>query len=526
MSLRTLLLVFGDQLDDAAPARLELDPDQDAIWMAEVAEEIEYVPSHKRRIALFLTAMRHFRDRRCSEGWRVHYQELAREAEGERGGSFGELLRADLDELTPERVVAVLPGDWRVRTLLKELSKERTEAGGPEIELVEDEHFLCSVRDFREWAKGRRRFLLEDFYRHMRKRDGTLMEGGDPVGGEWNFDKQNRESFGKDGPQDLPPIPRFEPDEVTREVLELVEARWPDHPGSLEGFAEAVTPEHARAALEDFVAHRLPTFGTYQDALWEGTDFLYHSRLSVVLNLKLLDPRDAIAAAEDAYHAGRAPINAVEGFIRQILGWREYIRGIYWAFMPEYAERNALGCDEEADVPAFFWDGDTEMACVRDAMRNVVQHGYAHHIQRLMVLGLFAQLAGVHPWRFHEWHMAMYLDAVDWVSLPNTLGMSQFGDGGLVGSKPYCASGAYIDRQGNHCRNCRYDPKKTEGPDACPFTVLYWDFLARHEDQLADNRRMGFQYRNVERRREKGTLEPVLERAAEMKQVLGAGGRL
>lgn len=524
--VRTLLLVFGDQLDDAVPDRLDLDPEQDAIWMAEVAEEIEYIPSHKRRIAVFLAAMRHFRDRRRSEDWDVHYHELGQDPGGDRGGSLREILTEDLRELGPERVIAVLPGDWRVRTMLKELSEELSADDDPEIELLEDDHFLCSVEEFRGWADGRKRFLLEDFYRRMRKRDGTLMEGGDPVGGEWNFDKDNRESFGKNGPKDLPPVPRFEPDPLTREVLDLVADRWPDHPGSLDDFAEAVTPEHAQEALTDFVEHRLPTFGTYQDALWEGTDFLYHSRLSVVLNLKLLDPRAAIEAAEDAYHSGHAPINAVEGFVRQILGWREYIRGIYWTFMPEYAERNALECADDADVPSFFWDGDTEMACVRDAMRNVVEHGYAHHIQRLMVLGLFAQLAGVHPYRFHEWHMAMYLDSVDWVSLPNTLGMSQFGDAGLVGSKPYCASGAYIDRQGNHCRNCRYDPKTTEGPDACPFTVLYWDFLARHEDRLEGNRRMVFQYKNVERRREKGTLEPVLERAAELREVLAEGGRL
>ncbi len=526
MSLRTLLIVLGDQLDDAVPDRLELDRERDAIWMAEVAEEIEYVPSHKRRIAVFLAAMRHFRDRRRSGGWTVHYHALTPDPAEDRGSSFRDLLVSDLDELSPERIVAVLPGDWRVRTMLKELSAEREQAGAPAVELVEDDHFLCSVRDFRSWADGRKRFLLEDFYRFMRKRDGVLMEGGDPVGGDWNFDADNRESFGKDGPDDLPPIPRFEPDHTTGDVLDLVASRWPDHPGSLDGFAEAVTLEHARAALDDFIEHRLPRFGTYQDALWTGTDFLFHSRLSVVLNLKLLDPRDAIAAAEDAYHRGHAPINAVEGFVRQILGWREYVRGIYWTFMPEYAERNALDCDEAADVPTFFWDGDTEMACVRDAMRNVLTHGYAHHIQRLMVLGLFAQLAGVHPYRFHEWHMAMYLDAVDWVSLPNTLGMSQFGDGGLVGTKPYCASGAYISRQGNHCDACRYHPRASDDEDACPFTALYWDFLARHEDRLEDNRRMGFQYRNVERRRERGTLEPARRRAAEILKTLAEGGRV
>jgi deoxyribodipyrimidine photolyase-related protein len=470
--------------------------------------------------------MRHFRDRRQDEGWTVHYHELTAEPAADRGDSCRELLSSDLAELDPERIVSVLPGDWRVRTMLKDLSADREAAGLVAIELAEDGHFLCSVREFRDWADGRTRFLLEDFYRFMRKRDGVLMEGRDPAGGEWNFDQDNRERFGREGPGELPLLPRFEPDAVTRGVLELIEARWPDHPGALDDFAEAVTPAHAHAALDDFVEHRLPRFGTYQDAMWTGADILYHSRLSVVLNLKLLDPRDAIAAAEDAWHRGHAPINAVEGFIRQILGWREYVRGIYWHFMPEYAEGNALECDEDVDVPVFFWDGETEMACVRDAMRNVLAHGYAHHIQRLMVLGLFAQLAGVHPYRFHEWHMAMYLDAVDWVSLPNTLGMSQFGDGGRVGTKPYCASGAYISRQGDHCGACRYDPKASDGEDACPFTALYWDFLARHEDRLSDNRRMGFQYRNVERRREKGTLEPARQRAAEILETLAAGGRV
>jgi deoxyribodipyrimidine photolyase-related protein len=290
-----------------------------------------------------------------------------------------------------------------------------------------------------------------------------------------------------------------------------VQERWPDHPGTLEGFAEAVTPEQAREALADFIRERLPSFGDHQDALWEGEPFLYHSRLSAALNLKLLDPRDCIEAAEDAWRAGEAPLNAVEGFVRQILGWREYVRGIYWHFMPDYASRNALECDD-VDVPGFYWTGETRMACVADALRNVLEHGYAHHIQRLMVLGLFAQLLGVHPYRFHEWHMALYLDAVDWVSLPNTLGMSQYGDGGLVGTKPYCASGRYIQRMGNHCGGCRYDPGTAVGEEACPFTTLYWDFLARHRERLDGNRRMKFQLANLDRK-DPDELSRIQERA-------------
>jgi deoxyribodipyrimidine photolyase-related protein len=521
VKVRTLLIVFGDQLDPGVRDFLELDPELDAIWMAESAEEITYVWSHKRRIALFLSAMRHYRDAARVDGFTVHYHELGPNPDDDRGASFAELLALDLPELGPERVVAIEPGDHRVLEVLKEA------CGRAELplEVLPDPHFLCTTQDFGKWAEGRKRFLLEDFYRMMRKETGILMETAkDPVGGAWNFDQDNRESFGKDGPGDIPAPARFEPDETTRSVLELVEARFGDHPGRLDGFAEAVTPEQAREALDAFIRDRLSRFGTFQDALWGGESFLYHSRLSGYLNLKLLDPRDCLEEAEAAHTRGDAPINAVEGFVRQILGWREYVRGIYWTFMPEYAERNALECDD-TDVPAFFWDGETDMACVADAMRTVLDHGYAHHIQRLMVLGLFAQMAGVHPYRFHEWHMALYLDAIDWVSLPNTLGMSQFGDGGLVGSKPYCASGKYISRQGNHCGDCRYDPAKATGPKACPFTTFYWDFLDRHRERFQGNRRMVFQIRNLERKKE-ADLAAIRERAQELRGKMAAGERV
>ena len=387
---RILWMVFGDQLDPSVPARFGLDPASDALWMAEVDAEITGVPSHKRRIALFLSAMRHYRDARRAEGWTVHYHELTADPGEDRAPDFGGLLLATLGELRPERIAAVLPGDHRVLETLREAADR---AGIP-LDVREDPHFLVPLPAFEEWAEGRKRFLLEDFYRWRRKETGILMEGpNEPAGGAWNFDQDNRETFGKGGPTDVPPIPRFEPDAVTTEVLELVQARFPGHPGRLEGFAEAVTPEQAREALADFIRHRLPRFGTYQDALWEGEPFLYHSRLSASLNLKLLDPRECLDRAEVAYRSGEAPLNAVEGFVRQILGWREYVRGVYWTFMPEYATRNALDCGAGADVPAFFWDGETDMACVADAMRGVLGHGYAHHIQRPIVLGPFASPA-------------------------------------------------------------------------------------------------------------------------------------
>jgi len=326
----------------------------------------------------------------------------------------------------------------------------------------------------------------------------VLMDDGEPAGGQWNYDAENRGAFPKSGPGTLPAPRRFPPDSVTRDVLDLVAQRFAKHPGRLDAFDWPVTPADAQAALDDFLEHRLANFGRYQDAIWTGEPWLWHSRLSQAMNLKLLDPRDVVAGAERAWRAGRVPLEAAEGFIRQVLGWREYVRGIYWQFMPEYLDRNALGA--EAALPAFYWTAETEMNCLRDAVQQTLDVGYAHHIQRLMVTGLFAMLFGVRPQDVHCWYLAVYVDAVEWVELPNTLGMSQFADGGVMASKPYCATGAYIDRMSNACKGCRYDPKQSSGPDACPFTTLYWDFLARHEKLLAKNQRMTMQLKNLARK--------------------------
>jgi deoxyribodipyrimidine photolyase-related protein len=364
----------------------------------------------------------------------------------------------------------------------------------------EDRHFYCTVREFAAHARGRRSLRMEYFYREMRKRHGVLMrddDGSQPEGGQWNFDADNRAAFGADGPGDVPPRARFEPDELTREVIALVRERFAAHPGQLDSFAWPVTRAQALVALQRFVAERLPLFGRYQDAMWPGQPWLYHAHLSAALNLKLLNPREVVDAAVSAYRAGAAPLAAVEGFVRQILGWREYVRGVYWTQMPRYAELNAL--DAQHDLPAFYWSGDTTMACLRDAIGQTLQHGYAHHIQRLMVTGLFALMLGVQPQQVHAWYLAVYVDAVEWVELPNTLGMSQYADGGLMASKPYVATGKYIQRMSPHCSGCRYDPAQRTGDAACPFTTLYWDFLMRHEALLAGNQRMALQVKNVAR---------------------------
>jgi len=511
--IRHLHLILGDQLDRDSPLFANFDPKRDALWMAEVAHEAEHVWCHQLRIAFFFSAMRHFRDELQSKGYRVFYTELPVRPSDDRGAQFGEILTKDLRRLQPERVQVVKPGDYRVEEEL------RTAAGGEDIELdiLEDSHFFDTLEGFRSWAGGRKSLVLETYYRHLRKRHGILLGAdGNPEGGEWNYDSDNRETFGKDGPKESIKAPRrFSPDSLTREVLDLVKHRFADHPGTVEHFHLPVTRADALAWLREFIALRLPLFGTYQDAMWTGEAFLFHSRLSCLLNTKLLNPRECVEKAVEAYSEGKAPINSVEGFVRQLLGWREFIRGVYWTQMPGYLDLNHL--EAHAELPPFYWDGQTDMACIRDSMDNVLQHGYAHHIQRLMVLGLFAQIYGVHPRSFHDWHMAMYLDAVDWVSAPNTIGMSQFADGGIVGTKPYCASGNYINRMSNYCRNCRFDPGKAAGEDACPFTTFYWEFLGRNYDEMKENRRMVFQVKNYERKSAQDR-RAITQRAEELRR--------
>jgi deoxyribodipyrimidine photolyase-related protein len=488
--LRSLVVVLGDQLDLEAAAFDGFDPALDAVWMAEVAEEATHVWSSKPRIAMFLAAMRHFEIALRATGRPLYYTRL--DAPDNRG-SLGAQLGSDLQRLRPARLVMTAPGDWRVLQAIRTTA----EASGVPLEIREDRHFYCSVRDFAAHAAQRKSLRMEYFYREQRKRHGVLMQDGGPVGGQWNFDADNRESFGPEGPGDVPPRAVFAPDAVTREVLDLVDARYAGHPGRLDSFAWPLTRAQALQALQAFIRERLPLFGRYQDAIWPGDPWLYHAHLSAALNLKLLNPREVVAAAEAAWHQGRAPLASVEGFVRQILGWREYVRGVYWTQMPGYLERNAL--DAQANLPEWYWTGATDMACLRDALAQTLAHGYANHIQRLMVTGLYALMLGVQPKQVHAWYLAVYVDAVEWVELPNTLGMSQYADGGVMGSKPYVATGKYIERMSPHCKGCRYDPAQRSGERACPYTTLYWDFLIRHEVKLASNPRMALQVKNLAR---------------------------
>ncbi len=463
--------------------------------MAEVEQELTHVWCHKLRIAFFLSAMRHFRDELNALGYQTSYHEISASPGQDVGPDFCSVLKRDVQRLKPKRLIVVEPGDYRVKTALTQCAKDL----GALLEIAVDRHFYSTLEEFAEYARGKS-LLLENFYRYMRKKHRILIDGPNhPAGGQWNYDAQNREPL-KSASLDsvLSPF-TFEADETTRQVIQLVQMRFPGHPGSLDHFTLPVTKSDAAKLLRHFLEHRLARFGTYEDAMLAGQPFLYHSRLSALLNVKLIDPRACVKGAVAAYEEGRAPINSVEGFVRQILGWREFMRGVYWLYMPEYLEKNFL--DHTEAVPQFFWDGETEMNCIRNTVKGIIQNGYAHHIQRLMVMGLFAQLYGVHPRLFHEWHMAMYLDAIDWVSLPNTLGMSQYGDGGIVGTKPYCASGNYINKMSDYCHRCRYNPKTAVGDNACPFTTLYYDFLDRHYEKFRNNNRMKFQLQNLEAKR-------------------------
>jgi deoxyribodipyrimidine photolyase-related protein len=488
--MRHLILVLGDQLSFDSPVFEAIDPAHDSVLMIEAPGEATAVWSHKARITLFLAAMRHFANGVVARGWPLDYTQIDDPVDG----AFGERLRQALRRHRPQVLRLTEPGEWRMLTQIQRVA----DAEGVTVQLLDDTHFLCSRQEFADWARGKKELRLEFFYRVMRKKFGVMMEGAEPAGGQWNFDAENRSAYPKrTGPGAIPPPARFAPDAVTREVITLVEKQFPDHPGSLDDFCWPVTREQGLEALTCFIDTRLSRFGDYQDAMWTDTPLGWHSLLSAALNLHLLDPREVIAAAEQAWREGRVSIESAEGFIRQILGWREFIRGVYWTDMPAMAEANHYG--HQRDLPAWFWNGQTQMACVRDALKQTLALGYAHHIQRLMVTGNFALLAELLPQQVCDWYLAIYVDAVEWVELPNTAGMALHACGPRFTSKPYVASGAYINRQSNYCAGCRYEPTHRTGADACPFTTLYWHFIDRHETALAANPRTALMAKNLQK---------------------------
>jgi deoxyribodipyrimidine photolyase-related protein len=508
-----LVLVLGDQLDCHSAALNGCDADRDVVLLIEAAQESEHVASHVQRTVLFLSAMRHFAVRLEKRGYRVLYVRL--DDKEHCGTIAGELSKA-IAVAKPREVRVVEPGEHRVRRMIENVCRE------VDVPVVwcEDRHFYSTPSDFAQWAKGRKSLTMEYWYRQQRQTHGILVEpDGEPVGGTWNLDAENRQSFGKGGPDPKPtPLPKPKSgagkdaaagwawDEITRDVVRTVQERL-RLPGEIqEGRLQwPVTHEQAQEALRHFVDKHLPHFGPYEDAMWSGEPFLYHSLLSSSHNLKLLNPRDCVEAALQALKRGAAPLQSVEAFIRQIIGWREFIRGVYFLQGQKYETLNALG--HEGNLPEFYWHGRTDMKCLSECIGSVVKHGFAHHIPRLMVMGNFSLLAGVHPKRVSDWYLGMFVDGVDWVTLPNALGMSQYGDGGIVGSKPYICGGAYIKKMSNFCSGCKFDPGKRTGESACPFTTLYWDFLMRHRPTLARNQRVNKVLGNIDRFSEQERVE-------------------
>ncbi len=512
MSLTTLIPVLGDQLSLGLSSLAGADPSGSVVLMMEVADETRYVRHHRAKLVYILSAMRHHAEALRAAGWRVDYVRLD---DPDNTGSFtGEIARA-VERHAPDRIVVTEAGEWRVAAMLESW---QTLFGIP-VDIRADDRFLCDHAEFDAWAEGRAELRMEFFYREMRRKTGLLIDDGKPAGGRWNFDKENRKPAKADL---LMPRPlAFAPDAITREVLTLVQERFADHPGSLEDFGYAVTAADAERQAAGFFADALPLFGDYEDAMLSGERFLWHSILSPYINSGLLDPLDLCRRAEAEYRAGRAPLNSVEGYIRQIIGWREYMRGIYWREGPDYVDRNFLR--HTRPLPGWYWTGETDMHCLAEALGQTIATAHAHHIQRLMVTGNFALLIGADPKQVHQWYLEIYVDAYEWVELPNTLGMSQFGDGGLLSSKPYISSGAYINRMSDYCGRCRYDVAKRVGEDACPFNALYWDFLARHRDKFGRNRRLAMPYRTWDRMADDAKAETRAQAAAFLRMLDEAG---
>ena len=475
-----LIVVLGDQLSLDISSLNAADRSTDVVMISEVMAEATYVKHHPKKIALIFSAMRHFTQDLKARGWTVTYTKLD---DPENAGSLaGEILRRSAEFGTSE-VIVTEPGEWRV---INELTKVPVK-----VTQLQDSRFIASHAEFEDWAKGRKKLRVEYFYRDMRRKTGLLMDGNKPVEGKWNFDHDNRKRAQPDLLRARPL--QFEPDVMTQEVLTLIEGKFPNHFGDLRPFWFATSRKQALRAMQHFMQSNLPSFGATQDAMLQDDPFLNHAFLSVYINCGLLSPLEVCQAAEQEYWDGRAPINSVEGFIRPIIGWREYVRGIYFLQGREYPTKNAL--DHTRALPNMYWGAETKMNCMTQSIGQTASQGYAHHIQRLMVTGNFALLAGIDPYQVHEWYLSVYVEAYEWVEVPNTIGMSQFADGGVVASKPYVSSGAYIDRMSDYCKSCSYSVKAKTGERACPFNLLYWRFLVGYRDTFSNNPRMGQMYR-------------------------------
>lgn len=490
--IRHLVIILGDQLSHNLSSLESFDPTQDAVLMMEVDDEARYVPHHPQKIILVLAAMRHFAAALRRKSYPVYYIKL--ESLDNRG-SFTACLENFLSNHSVESILITHPGEYRVLQMIEQWSGKMSIP----VSIKQDTRFFCTLAQFEQWIQNTKQPRMENFYRQMRQQTGLLMEANKPIGGKWNFDRENRKPA-KQGMAFPKPV-TFSRDDITNEVIDLVKSRFDKHFGDIDSFNYAVTRQQALIALKHFIEYGLSHFGDYQDAMLEGEYYLHHSILSPYLNVGLLEPKEVCTQVISAYEKNKLAINNVEGFIRQILGWREYVRGIYWHKMPQYQDLNYLKATR--DLPSFYWDGNTKMACMKHVIEQTKQIGHSHHIQRLMVTGNFALLADIEPKQICEWYLAVYVDAYDWVELPNTLGMTMYADGGYLASKPYAASGNYINKMSNFCGNCHYNVKEKIGENACPFNYLYWNFLMEHEQELKKNPRLSYPYNHLQKMPEK-----------------------
>lgn len=502
-----LILVLADQLSTNISALRMANKERDVVIMAEVLEEATYVPHHPKKITLVLAAMRKFAQSLQEDGWTVAYTKF--DDETNTGSIPSELIRY-ASKFGAEEVISTIPGEWRLITALNDLPIV--------VRQLPDDRFVTSPKEFADWAEGRKELRMEWFYRQVRRKTGLLMEGDAPVGEKWNSDSHNRKPA-PNAPR--PPVsPEFQPDAIVVEVLELVADRFAENFGEVYPFVFATDRKQALVVLDHFISKALPHFGDYQDAMVSGEPWLWHAVISPYLNIGLLKPMEVCQRAEEAWRAGAAPLNAVEGFIRQIIGWREYARGIYFLEGPDYTSRNALY--HSRPLPTLFWGGETHMRCISEVVDQTRVYAYAHHIQRLMVTGNFSLLAGLDPGAVHQWYLSVYVDAFEWVEAPNTIGMSQFADGGILASKPYVSSGNYIDKMSDYCKGCMYDVKVKVGDNACPFNLLYWHFIDRHRARFQKNPRMAVIYRSWDNR-EQDQRDLILEEADNLVRRLDNG---
>ena len=498
--MRNLIYILGDQLSLEISALQDFDPKQDAILLTEVWDETNYVKHHQKKLVLILAAMREFADMLRKQNFVVYYKKLD---DKNNLKSFANELADFIKQHHPQKIIITEPSEYRVLHIFNNFFSHHQIAH----EIRNDSRFICSHHEFADYAKDKKNLLLENFYHLMRQKTKILMETDKnprskslsklkPVGGKWNYDKENRGIMPKEVTP--PQITKLKINKNTQDVLNLVKKHFSKNFGSLENFNFATNHHDAEIHFKDFIKNRLANFGIYQDAMRQDVDFGFHSVISMYINIGLLDPLYCAKKIEHEYQQGNCDLAGCEGFIRQIIGWREYIRGIYWHFMPKYSELNYF--KHQRNLPEFYWDEEkTAMNCLKTAINHTRLHAYSHHIQRLMITGNFALLAEIDPNQVDAWYLAVYADAFEWVEMPNTRGMALYADGGIVASKPYCSSGNYINKMSNFCKNCHYDVKKTTGDDACPFNYLYWNFLIKNEELLKNNGRLFYPYANLKR---------------------------